>query len=249
MFFKTKQRKLNEELFFKNKQRLESYIAYAQDLIVDDPYESLNQKEKMNGLNKIHKILISSIQQKIFENVISSPHPIDSYRSDRYFFDSWTVPNCPFCQTKYEGRTITTLKNPIKVFLNTDPVLSFPWNKDRLSTLQYIGYRTNKPFINHSTNHKMTYFYPINVFLVYNGMHSIFAGIYDRAHYSYSNQMIDISLFYKYYFFDGTNFRHYDCNKIINTPDYLEIGILYELGRIYLDMKIDFSSYYNLNCK
>lgn len=237
MFFNRKS-KLNED-------RLNSYTNYVLSIIDGHSMMKYTDLQKINGINKVHKILLSSVQQKIFEAVSDSTHPIDSY-PERYFFDNWSVPDCNYCHTNYRKRTIATLENPITVYLNTDPVLSFPWDKDRLSTLQYIGYRTNKPFENRPLNHKMTFFYPINIFLVYNGMHSIFAGIYDRSNYASANQIVNMSSFYQHYYFDGTHFRHYTCNKIIDTPKYVELGILYELGRIYLNKNVDFHTYYKI---
>lgn len=229
-----------------NEDRMHYYICYINEIIEGEQLLKLTREQKINGINKVNKILLSSIQQKIFEDTIKSKTPNNKDFS-YYFFNTGITPNCYHCGNIPRVETTFTLENPLKVILNIDPLISFPWNRDRLTTLQYIGYRTNRPFKHDRLNHKMNYIFPVNIFSVYNGMHSSFAGLYDLSTFTYANQVRDISDFYNHFYFDGTHFRHYTCNKIIDTPDFSEFGILYELGRIYLDKNIDFFSYYELN--
>lgn len=84
-----------------NEARLKSYKDYVLSIIEDKYMIKRTEHEKLNGINKVHKILLSSMQQKIFENVSDSTHPIDNY-PNRYFFDRWTIPNCKYCSTNFK---------------------------------------------------------------------------------------------------------------------------------------------------
>ncbi|USI64641.1 hypothetical protein LMK05_07270 [Lactococcus petauri] len=142
MFYKKKINNKNEK---KNELRLKHYQSLTHNLLKNNILP-LTPEEKINGVNKINKILISSVQQRIFERGVLKNDFSYNHYDHRYFFEtSGVVPECPSCGEIESEENHHSLKNPIIFYPNADPLLSFPWNQSRIDTLQYIGFRTGHP--------------------------------------------------------------------------------------------------------
>uniref|UniRef100_UPI00352262FD DUF6710 family protein n=1 Tax=Staphylococcus haemolyticus TaxID=1283 RepID=UPI00352262FD len=74
---------------------------------------------------------------------------------------------------------------------------------------------------------------------IYNGNHSISAGLNKSEGYIVIDAVIDISYLYDIYEFDGK----YLINKQTNEKEeiYFEFGAIFEIGRLILDKKAVFS--------
>lgn len=87
-------------------------------------------------------------------------------------------------------------------------------------------------------NHQLHFWYPLNLFWVGGGNHSITVGIILSEGTIKPVEGYDLSKLYKYVNFDGQNWRDSHTGKVIGIPLYKELGYVYEIGRLILQVKI-----------
>lgn len=152
---------------------------------------------------------------------------------------------------KFSNATLFTKTNLV-VSNARDPIITHIWNADRLSdairnigegmvdkSFLEIGMRKENKFKYDNLNHKGEYIYPLGIINIYNGNHSISAGLNKSEGHIVIDEVVDISYLYDIYEFDGK----YLINKQTNEKEeiYFEFGAIFEIGRLILDKKEVFS--------
>lgn len=140
-----------------------------------------------------------------------------------------------------EKIVVVRQKPDIKIKLGKDPVLAFPWSKERLEN-SLIKYGTEShtweefPF-----NHDVHLCIPLGLSLVMGGNHSITSGIFKVVGEVSVKELYDISKLYDYVEFNGVDFVHKDSKKSIYTCKFSELGYLFEIGRVIRNKGVVFS--------
>lgn len=130
-------------------------------------------------------------------------------------------------------------KSNINIDLSKDAILVCAWNKRRfIDALLKIGGNVNNSFEFDKINHMATYIYPIGVTVVYNGNHSIITGILKSEGMIQANETYNLVPTYDYMYFDGVHFRSKENDSILFKVNRFEIGVLYEMGRIFAEYGI-----------
>ncbi len=130
-------------------------------------------------------------------------------------------------------------KSNINVDLSKDAILVCAWNKRRfIEALKNIGENVCNSFKFDKMNHMSTYIYPIGVTVVFNGNHSVVTGILKGEGMIQANQTYDLVPTYEYMYFDGVYFRNKSNDAILYKVKRFEIGVLYEIGRVFAEYGI-----------
>ena len=162
-----------------------------------------------------------------------------------------------FMNMMYEADEIKN-DQEIVIELGRHPVLSDMWNERK--QLEALGMFSKKGVVwkEDNINHIYRLFLPMGLTVVVNGFHSINAGIVKNigslcfSPNSINNKIYDISSLYDKVYFDGTNYRNIENNKIVQgyekDKSIFELGCIFEIGRIIHNEKqkgkpIDFVMY------
>ena len=142
------------------------------------------------------------------------------------------------------GDTLPYLEN-IEISLSKDPVLTFPWEPDRLTRALGRYGAPNAPWAEDTSNHQLTLIQPIGLSIVRGGNHSIFSGLLKRDGIvtickKSSHKIIDISPLYELLRFDGVNYLFQGTNKIVGEAASFEFGCIFEIGRLLHEKGIAF---------
>ncbi|MEB6038182.1 DUF6710 family protein [Staphylococcus nepalensis] len=132
------------------------------------------------------------------------------------------------------------LKEKFTVYNSKSPILTKIWGDEKIiGSIMRIGMNVedietgNKRGFEQESNHRSWYVYPMGITWVYNGNHSINAGMVKSEGSFTVDGVLDISETYDRYFFDGS--------KLINSENGnsrkmdFELGVLYEIGRIMMN--------------
>lgn len=146
----------------------------------------------------------------------------------------------------------TTIENAnnckVKIVLGEDAILTFPWNISRLEdALMDIGTDNNR-WVEQRSNHEATLYTPIGVTVINNGNHSVASGIFKSVgeltvYQGERMQIVDLSEYYDEIVFNGLEFVHSETNEVIYTPKVVELGYLFEVGRIIKQHQINYIDY------
>ena len=214
--------------------RFNNYISFCQKTL---SYEFgnisiSNRHASMNALNKVIRILALNIQDGIISHVLNSEYD--------YHFTPMIIDNsfsCPKCDkiNNYDLNYSSPLSH-IPFDLGKHPAISSCWNISRLiSAFGNIGQFVNRPFEFKELNHfSSVLVMPINLLIIGNGYHSSTSGIYDTNAIYYPEYILDISDWYSEIHFNGIAFFHTPCGSLLASPEYKEIGTIYEIGRLLL---------------
>jgi hypothetical protein len=116
-----------------------------------------------------------------------------------------------------------------EVDLAKECVLVFPWHREKMrESIKNIG---RNEFVYQKTNHKAYYFSPINICFVYNGMHSIAAGVGFKRGYIEADEY-DVSKLYDHVYTDGLCWYNSHNNQKLDDLLDFRIGIIYEISRM-----------------
>lgn len=136
----------------------------------------------------------------------------------------------------------------LEIQLGKDPVVTFPWARNRLEQcLKEIG-TPMKPWAEDTLNHFATLYLPMGLTHIYNGNHSSYTGMVKgegsiHIHPASSHTVCDVSPLYRLIQFDGVNFVKAGTNIPVGIPLSFAHGCIFELGRMIAEMNIDFAAY------
>ena len=109
-----------------------------------------------------------------------------SCRYDQLFIDFYNV------HKEYPSlKKIKELTCNIRVDLNTAGILTFPWNKDQLSTFLKNTREDNFEWKYDFSNHHIINIKPFDIYIVIGGNHSIFCGMFNTGGEIYCTREID----------------------------------------------------------
>lgn len=209
----------------RNKLKLKRYLEFANCILVN----SENTQEKLTGLLHLQKHLSLIIQTTSTDNVIKNP----SKEVNNFDLFSLFLELSP---------TVISYNPPLKSSLNfKSPILSLPWKITSLcncfSTIGGASYPFQENKASHSPN---TLIHPLNTIHISNGRHSMLVGVLEGTGTITIDQIFDISESYHSVYFDGTYFRFKKGNKILRKAPIVEIGIMYEVGRLAMENNLIF---------
>lgn len=124
--------------------------------------------------------------------------------------------------------------------LATVPVLTRPWRPDRLlKNLGVIGEGLIKgPFEQEDRVHDVCYNYPFDIGWVGRSKHSIAAAIIRGEGEISPCETHDYSPLIKAIKFDGLYWRCIGTNRKLGKPDFVELGWIWEIGRLIIELEL-----------
>ncbi len=123
-------------------------------------------------------------------------------------------------------------------------IITFPFQNTRIvDALMDIGVEENT--WREYKNHKVKLIMPIGMALVTRGNHSIFSGIVKQVGTidigkDTRHPILDISNLYDTVKFDGTNFINIETGEFILDCGIIELGQLFEVGRLIMKYEINY---------
>ncbi len=195
--------------------------------------DAIARENNINGLLDLQRLIIRPVQSK---------HMADAYLKNNHCAISEINPytdfglyGIPSLQKSFfdflRAQKIHNEKLPT-ASLGRDIVLPTCWNDTRIiSNIGQYGSRKNSKPWKQDANHQLTWWFPLNVFWVVGGNHSITQGIVLCEGAVKAEDGADLSKLYEYVKFNGFNWIDTQLNKVIGKPRYKEFGYLYEIGR------------------
>lgn len=244
MFFKINENNLNSKrkiiyadiINFSNDIKTEKFKSIMEIAI------ELNDKNnyKEGGINPLYwliKTIGSEIQYSYFNKLLKNRNPeikLPEITFDLLFFN--TLIKVSDDNKDFSDICLKKDRKQIVDF-SKDLVLSSPWNKERFrDSLFKIG--ENRPrgmWQEDKMNHNSSYYYPLNLTIAYNGLHSISTGIIQSYGKMECTQYYDLSLIYKYVWTDGKNYYRKNNNSVIEKVWNIEFAAIFEIGRLIKD--------------
>ncbi|MFA0813392.1 DUF6710 family protein [Microbulbifer epialgicus] len=192
---------------------------------------ALGQKEALEDLQRL------ALRQ------IQSRHMVDAYlKPDHHAIDplsEWNDVGITFIPSikkslidfLLDGRRINKGLLPTAK-LGRDIVLPTCWHPfSIIHMLGKIGEGRKCGMWSQDPNHSIHYWYPLNIFWVAGGNHSITQGILLAEGEVKASEGYNLSDLYKYVFFNGDSWIDADSGATLGIPRYKEIGYVYEVGR------------------
>lgn len=183
--------------------------------------------------------------QRLVLRPIQSIHMLDAYlRPDHHAIESldmWVDLNfgvIPQIEQTLEdfvldNREILTERLPIAQ-LGHDIVLPTCWNPTSMQRmLGAIGQgRILGEWRQDDVNHNLIWCYPLNIYWVTGGNHSIMQGVLLAGGELAPKEGYDLSGLYSYLQFDGDSWRDNHSGKALGKPRYQAFGYAFEIGRL-----------------
>lgn len=136
-----------------------------------------------------------------------------------------------FTDFLFEGRFVEENQLPT-ARLGRDLVLPTCWHPCSIvHMLGQIGDGRKCGAWSQDSNHSIHYWYPLNVFWVAGGNHSITQGILLAEGEIKASEGVDLTDLYKYVHFDGDKWIETGSGTALGVPRYNEFGYVYEIGR------------------
>lgn len=206
----------------------------------------LNIAEKLasmpNPIPRLHDL------QKLIMRPIQALHMSDAYRKPAHGaidslddFKSFGIDSLPTLQkgfVEFLWYSCKAKESDIPTAnLASDIVLPTPWSQSSMvNMLGFLGqHRGLRPF-KEEDNHRLSWWYPLNIFWVQNGNHSIMQGILVGEGLITPVSGYDLTPLYNEVRFDG-KFWVDRTGEQIGCPRYPELGYVYEIGRLILSKK------------
>ena len=217
------------------KEKLKEILTVAEEIII----KAKNKKYKEHPVNAIIKALTDKAQQDFLFDLYSRKS--NSEYGGRLFY---SIPS-----VEVNGSMINKecSNSDRKIDIARDNIISGPWNKERfINSIINIGEGCSwGEWKEHSNNHFVNYYKPLNLYLVTNGNHSITCGILKNEGEIINNiTCYNLNTYYDYICFDGVSYKEIEgCSETIKIYQgkeiIFEIGAIFEIGRLILKYKID----------
>lgn len=217
------------------KENLKEILSVAEEIII----KSKNKTYKEHPINALIKALTDKAQQDFLFDLYSRKE--NTVCGEGLFYSIPLV--------KVNRRNLGDIDSNYneKIDIARDNIISGPWNKKRfINSIINIGEGCSwGEWKEHSNNHFIEYYKPLNLYLVSNGNHSIACGILKREGEITNNiSCYDLTKYYDYIFFDGVNYKEIEgCSETIEIYQsreiIFEIGVIFEIGRLILKYEIN----------
>lgn len=184
--------------------------------------------------------------QRLVMRPIQSDHMLSAYlrpdHSATCSFDKWRhfglsyIPDLEmsFIDFLMAGRSMSIEQAP-KAALGRDIVLPTCWHPSSIiNVLGSIGEGRCGGSWKQDPNHHLDYWFPLNIFWVGGGNHSIMQGILIAEGDVTPEEAYDLTPLYEHVAFNGDNWISKATNENIGKPRYKELGYIYEIGRLLI---------------
>jgi hypothetical protein len=120
------------------------------------------------------------------------------------------------------------------VDLGVDPVLPWPWCRNRLvGTLAHIGEgRSWGPWTEDPLNHRLSVWLPMGLAWVRGGNHSLAAGLFQGRGRVTAREVLDVSAVYEHVVCDGARFLRQHDGRALGPVGRVEMAAVFEVGRL-----------------
>lgn len=227
------------------KNALENVISTAKQILADNPSMTYTQQ---HPIFSYIKIFTDYIQNQQAMNIVKNGRDNIQLGKSKYYntvtsyYHEWerVLLKDLFDKADYYKTDDLIISNA------KDPILTQVWNTESIvRTISNIGSgMMNKHYYNsgiekentfkyQETNHMAQYFYPLGITKLYNGHHSVFAGMNKGEGHIKIKEVFDVSYLYDLFDFDGTYLHDRETNE--KHKIYFELGALFEIGRVLLD--------------
>ncbi|HRH76452.1 MAG TPA: hypothetical protein PK129_03810 [Cellvibrionaceae bacterium] len=210
--------------------------------------ELKNLLERANYLAKHNNIEALEDLQRLVLRPLQSQHMLDAYLKD----DHDTLQKFHHCidigigfitglqkhfiEFIFENSIERELLIPAK--LGRDNVLPTSWHpSSMLNSIGQIGEGRKCGNWIRDSNHNLLFMYPLNIYFVCGGNHSIAVGILQAEGFVAPQVGYDLSGLYAHIFFDGDQWVDSKTGGRIGKPRYKELGFVYEIGRLIATLK------------
>lgn len=209
--------------------------------------EMLEEQDNSEGLKDLIKLVLRKVQSvNMLDAYIKSDHHASSFMetSSELGFKG----NIP---AELDGELISDKslrgwlwskdcfirdksKYPV-LSLSRDIIFPTPWEPMRIiNNLGTIGNNRPRGKFKQDPNHLVLYLYPLMIGFVGGGNHSLLVGILEGEGEVIPEEYYDISCLLPSVKFDGTNWVSTITGTELGSPDYPEIGWVWEIAKLYL---------------
>ncbi|ADL07212.1 conserved hypothetical protein [Thermosediminibacter oceani DSM 16646] len=183
---------------------------------------------------KEDKILILDFMLDVIKEDLKYDFLTNIFYREEYFDRGIRIPP-PFPYSYYDEteKKISIFERKIgikNVDLAKECVLVFPWHRGRMrESIKNIG---SNEFRYDKYNHKAFYFSPVNICFIYNGKHSITAGVGFKKGCIEAPEY-DVTGLFKHVYTDGVYwYNSHNNQKFEDELLDFRIGIIYELSKL-----------------
>ena len=200
-------------------------------------------KENKHSLPSLARLVARPMQARrltaALQNELHSA-PDNSEFDDLFFpaFDPITQDGRSlFDLTRSSGQETT-----FRLDLSRDVVVPAAWHRHRLiSALAHIGASKRSGPWRPDQNHAVELVLPFGLGRVHGGNHSITAAIADGEGWVPASAC-DVSPAYEHVRYDGKRFIRTHDGQVLSAPHEEEPGILFEIGRLMLEMNVEYDA-------
>jgi len=200
-------------------------FRYAMEFVKETLEEKKTKEDQILILDFILSVIREDLKYDTLTNIF--------YREK--WFDEGLRISLPFPYHYYDekGNMLSIYEDKAKVKkvdLAKECVLVFPWHRGRMrDNIKNIG---RNEFQYDKFNHKAYYFSPVNICFVYNGMHSITAGIGFKKGYIEAAEY-DVTKLFEHVYTDGLYwYNRHNNQKLEDELFDFRIGVIYEISKI-----------------
>lgn len=181
--------------------------------------------------------------RSLFDVAAQSPFKVQPGRCSihKLFFNA-------YAPITASGETLESLVPPDEsshylLRLGRDIVLSVPWNHKRMADALalYGNCRKAGPW-RANGNHRVALMLPFGLGVVYNGYHSLAAGISNAEGAVVSAYTQDFTPVYQHVRYDGETFVRLHDGATLGSPVDEEPGMLFEIGRLMIERGVKFDA-------
>lgn len=193
-------------------------------------------RENPQGLVDLVRLLGRPVQADCMTRVVFRPWP-DLRAWPGTIMFPWTEPIT--ADGHHWNKVVEYKQMPHQIELAKNIVLPWPGNHHQLAkALAHIGTgRRSSPW-QQDLNHRVEFWEPIGLCWVESGNHSITSGIVKGEGTLTTTTTADITPLYSHLSFDGEHFIRSHDQQPLGQPAYLELGAIFEIGRLMLHYKV-----------
>lgn len=214
-----------------SENELSHLLSIAKQTLYRDDYEI--------ALGDLQKLVLRGIQSRHMANAYFKSNAIAELSDANSFGLTYLPMYDDFLQT-YLWKNCKLPDDALPIArLASDIVLPTCWNSTSIVDLlgRFGEHRSKKAWKQDFLNHKVVSWYPLNIFWVRGGNHSITQGILCGEGAVKCDEAYDLTPLYGYIHFDGDNWIEAETGRILGTPRYKEFGYVFEIGRLIHDKR------------
>ena len=189
--------------------------------------QTADTEKRIDITNYMLKLIKTDLQAEFFSTVIYSDYKHHLLRNISHLLPLYFYDNNGTKISTYDLCNANDKR--VSVDLANDCIFALPWNVNRLFE-NYINLK-NKDFVFHPKNHLAYYIKQFDLCYVYNGNHSIAAGVYHRKG-TIEAEYCDISPLFTHVDTDGSAWYNKHTREKISELFDFRYGLLFEIARI-----------------